>query len=101
MKRSIKLVLLNRRRRILPRRCARSIPRNCKIGLRHKGTDTIVILSDGQPTAGKLQDMRQIADWFYRENRTRMILVHAVAIGHKSPGLKAMAVLSGGKYRER
>jgi HEAT repeat protein len=72
-----------------------------RLGLAHKSVDTIVILTDGMPSAGEVTDVGEIRRWFLKTNRRRMILVHAIALGISSPDLKAMAVLSGGTYRER
>ncbi|MHC4338890.1 MAG: VWA domain-containing protein [Planctomycetota bacterium] len=72
-----------------------------QIAMRDKEVDTIMILSDGHPTAGKVKDTREIRTWFYKANRGRMILLNVILIGLASPDLKAMAQISGGKYRER
>jgi len=63
--------------------------------------DTVVILSDGEPNMGEVKGMGEIRRRFLEQNRERMVLVHAVAIGMDSPELKAMALLSGGSYRRR
>jgi uncharacterized protein YegL len=63
--------------------------------------DTIVVLSDGEPNMGEVTGMGAVRRRFLEENRERMILVHAVAIGMSSPELKAMAELTGGTYRQR
>lgn len=63
--------------------------------------DTVVILSDGEPNTGAVTGMGEIRRRFLEENRERMILVHAVAIGINSPELKAMAEVTGGTYRQR
>lgn len=63
--------------------------------------DTVVILSDGEPSAGEVQEMGEIRRRFVEQNRERMILLHAVAIGMSSPELKAMALLSEGTYKQR
>ena len=68
-----------------------------KAALKDKHVDTLVILSDGAPNT----DINIIRRWFLQQNRERMILLHAIALGHQSRSLKAMALLSGGTYRER
>jgi HEAT repeat protein/uncharacterized protein YegL len=72
-----------------------------QLGLAHKDVDTLVILTDGMPSAGDVTDMGEIRRRFLKANRKRMILVHTIALGITSPDLKAMAVFSGGTYRER
>jgi len=63
--------------------------------------DTIVLLTDGAPTAGKLRSTNEIGKWFTHLNRERMILLHVVSIGQPSPNLRTMSRLSGGSYVER
>ena len=68
-----------------------------RAAVKDKDVDTLVILSDGAPNT----DINIIRRWFLQQNRARMILLHAILLGHKSRSLKAMALLSGGTYRER
>ena len=64
--------------------------------------DTIFFLTDGQPTAGRVQAPERIlsavADW----NRTRRVRIHAIGIGaHDRAFLAALAAQSGGTYVAR
>lgn len=70
-------------------------------GLRDPAVDTLVLLTDGAPTAGKVRDMNGIRKRFLLANRERMVLLHVVCIGQKSPHLRDMARLSGGRYVEK
>jgi hypothetical protein len=60
--------------------------------------DTIYVLSDGEPTAGKIQDperlLREVARW----NRSRLLRLHCVSIGRASSLLAELARRSGGRY---
>jgi HEAT repeat protein len=72
--------------------------------LADKNVDTVVLLTDGMPTASKDPKMRNInaiAVEFLNRNRKRMVLLHVVSIGQSSPQLRAMARLSGGTYTEK
>ncbi len=66
-----------------------------------KNVDTIVLLSDGSPTADKVQSTREIRDRITKQNRSRMVLIHVIAIGYDAPHLRQMAHASGGKYAKR
>jgi len=70
-------------------------------GMSDKSVDTLVILSDGEPSTGKITDMNVIRKTFLERNRKRMIMLNAIVLNHTSRNLKAMALLSGGSYRER
>jgi HEAT repeat protein len=71
------------------------------LALTDKHVDTVVLLSDGAPTAGKLRSTAEIAKAFTKQNRARMVLLHVVSIGKASPNLRAMARLSGGSYVQK
>ncbi len=60
--------------------------------------DTIVLLSDGAPTAGKVRQPAQIRKRIREQNRERMILFHMIAIGHTAPHFRDLARESGGTY---
>lgn len=60
--------------------------------------DTIYLLSDGDPTAGKIVDANELADAVRRWNYQRQIVVHCVAVGANSPLLQRLAQESGGQY---
>ncbi len=61
-------------------------------------TDSLYILSDGEPTTGAVKDpvrlKREVARW----NRGRLLRLHCVSIGRDSPLLAALARHSGGRY---
>ncbi|MEM8885683.1 MAG: VWA domain-containing protein [Planctomycetota bacterium] len=71
------------------------------LALKDKDVDTVVLLSDGAPTAGKIRSTAEIAVEFSKQNRERMVLLHVVSIDRASPNLRAMARLTGGSYVER
>ncbi|MFB3066508.1 MAG: HEAT repeat domain-containing protein, partial [Planctomycetota bacterium] len=63
--------------------------------------DTIYLLSDGAPTAGKLRGTGAIlADVRWR-NRTRKIVIHTIAVGMKSGFLERLASENGGVHAQR
>lgn len=69
-----------------------------ELAFRDAEVDTIYLLSDGQPSAGKITDVQDLADQVQRWNRTRQIVIHGIAIGMDSPLLKRLAAESGGSY---
>lgn len=60
--------------------------------------DTVYLLSDGYPSAGKIQDASALADEVARWNRTRQVRIHCIAIGSNSAFLRRLAEESGGTY---
>jgi HEAT repeat protein len=72
-----------------------------QLGIGDRDVDTLVLLSDGEPTTGAVTDPSRIREWFGEQNRRRMILLHVVALGHSAPYLRTMALESGGVYRQR
>lgn len=70
-----------------------------EVAFLHKDVDTIYLLSDGDPTAGKLTDPSDILREIRRLNRLRQIVIHTIAIP-SSPFLKALAEQNGGHYVE-
>ncbi|HLF94923.1 MAG TPA: HEAT repeat domain-containing protein [Planctomycetota bacterium] len=70
-----------------------------EVAFQHKDVDTIYLLSDGDPTAGKLIDPSDILREVRRLNRLRQIVIHTIAIP-TSPFLKALAEQNGGHYVE-
>lgn len=62
--------------------------------------DTIVVLSDGQPTEGALTDPESILADIDHRNRLRRVVIHCVALNHRSELLEGLARLTGGRYRE-
>lgn len=61
--------------------------------------DTIYLLTDGEPSAGRLIAVDDIADEVRRWNRHRQIIIHGISIGLDSRLLKRLTSESGGSYR--
>ncbi|HYE98767.1 MAG TPA: VWA domain-containing protein [Planctomycetota bacterium] len=68
--------------------------------LREDGPDTIVVLSDGQATVGRLQDDELIARVIARRARYLRPAIHTVSLGD-APSFKLLAELTGGLHRVR
>ncbi len=60
--------------------------------------DTIYLLSDGQPSGGKIDDPNRLADAVATWNRERRIVIHTIAFGQDHPFLQRIAKESGGHY---
>jgi len=60
--------------------------------------DTIYLLSDGEPSAGRITDTTQIADLVRRWNYGRQVVIHCVAVGENSRFMERLARESGGEY---
>lgn len=69
------------------------------LAFQHKEVDTVFLLSDGDPTDGRIIDPDDILAEIRRMNRTRKILVHTIAFA-PSPFMKALAEQNGGRYVE-
>jgi HEAT repeat protein len=65
----------------------------------HKEADTIYLLSDGDPTAGRIIDKEDILREIRKMNRLRQIVIHTISFG-ESPFLKELATQNGGQYVE-
>ncbi|MEZ6015920.1 MAG: HEAT repeat domain-containing protein [Planctomycetota bacterium] len=66
---------------------------------RDRAVEAIYLLTDGQPSAGRLTAPEDIlADLRARFER-RPVVVHCIAVGTESPLLKDIAALTGGVYR--
>jgi Mg-chelatase subunit ChlD len=63
------------------------------------GIDTIYLLTDGQPSAGRLRTTEDITEEVRRWNRTRQIVIHGISIGLDSELLKRLAAENGGSYK--
>jgi len=63
--------------------------------------DTIVVLTDGEVTGGKITDENAIVDAVRALNRGGLVRLHAVAIGIESKLLRRLAEDSDGRYAER
>ncbi len=61
--------------------------------------DTIYLLTDGQPSAGRLTDPADILAEVRRWYRTRQVVVHCIAIGLESQLLKQIAECTEGVYK--
>lgn len=60
--------------------------------------DTIYLLTDGQPSAGRITDVQELADEVRRWNYRRQIVIHCIALGEDSVLLKRLSKESGGSY---
>ncbi|MEI2784987.1 MAG: hypothetical protein V9E82_04690 [Candidatus Nanopelagicales bacterium] len=62
--------------------------------------DTIYLLTDGEPSAGRIVAPDDIVDEVKRWNRSRQIVIHCIGLGivHLGPS-KQLAEQSGGSYR--
>jgi uncharacterized protein YegL len=60
--------------------------------------DTIYLLSDGSPSAGKITDATQLADAVASWNKVRRIRIHTIAIGSQSKLMERLAADSGGVH---
>ncbi len=63
--------------------------------------DTIYLLSDGHPTAGKIVDPTLLRAEIRRRNVARNVRIHVVALGRGSPLLHHLAEDSGGALVQR
>ena len=61
--------------------------------------DTVYLLTDGQPSAGRIVDPEQILDEVQRLNRTRQVVVHCIGLGIDSDLLKRLSAMTGGSYK--
>nr|MDJ0523519.1 HEAT repeat domain-containing protein [Planctomycetota bacterium] len=69
--------------------------------LQSKDVDTIFLLSDGVPGAGKYVATPDILRAVRRENQTRRVAIHCVSIGMDSELLRRLAAENGGRYVRR
>jgi HEAT repeat protein len=60
--------------------------------------DTIVVLSDGEPTAGAVTDPSAIREDVARWNKNRGIVIHTIAVGGQLRVLEWLAADSGGDH---
>lgn len=65
------------------------------------GVDTIVVLSDGQATVGKVIDDELIATIISRRARYLRPVFHTVSLSSDSKSLKLLADKTGGEYRAK
>ncbi len=67
--------------------------------LKDKRVDTIYLLTDGLPSAGRILDQAGICKEIQAQNRLRGVTIHCVAFGEEAPLLEQLAKENGGKYR--
>lgn len=60
--------------------------------------DTIYLLSDGAPSAGKYTDPPVILEEIARLNETSQVTIHTIALGFRSEFMRALAAQNGGEY---
>lgn len=65
----------------------------------HKEADTIYLLSDGDPTAGRIIDPDDVLREIRRMNRLRQIVIHTISFG-SSEFMRRLAAQNGGQYVE-
>ena len=63
--------------------------------------DTVMLLSDGAPGAGRYVATPDILRAVRRLNQTRRIAIHCVSLGRDSELLRRLARENGGKYVRR
>jgi hypothetical protein len=68
----------------------------------NRTVDTIIFVSDGRPTVGRITDPEEIEGWIRDRLPSRQIRIHTVAIGPQAPHdfLRTIADISGGQYVE-
>lgn len=67
--------------------------------LREDGIDTIVVLSDGKATWGKIVDDELLAATVSRKARYLRPVIHGISLGRESKALRLLAEKTGGEYR--
>jgi HEAT repeat protein len=72
-----------------------------EVALKMKDVDTIFLLSDGVPGAGKYVTPGDILRAVRRLNQTRRIAIHTISIGMDSDLMKRLAAENGGRYVQR
>ena len=68
-----------------------------------KGADTIFLMTDGKPTAGKIMDPMLIREMVKKMNRERQITIHTIGVGdgHDANFLRGLASENNGEYLAR
>ena len=72
-----------------------------ELALLMEDVDTIFVLSDGAPGAGKYTTTKDILAAVERLNQTRRVLIHSIAVGMNSELLRKLAQENGGQYVQR
>lgn len=62
--------------------------------------DTIILLSDGEPTAGALVEPDEILADLLRRNDLRQVVIHTVSVNRRSELLEQLSAETGGVHRE-
>jgi uncharacterized protein with von Willebrand factor type A (vWA) domain len=69
-----------------------------ELGFADGNVDTVYLLTDGEPSAGKIRNpdvlLAEVARW----NKTRQVVIHCIAVGRDSGLLRMLARQSGGAY---
>ncbi len=69
------------------------------LAFQHKDADTIYLLSDGEPTAGRIVATEDLLREIRKMNRLRQIVIHTISFG-ASAFMKDLAEQNGGLYVE-
>ena len=69
-----------------------------KLAFDDKDVDTIVVLSDGEPTSGEIVDPHRIREEVAFWNKHRRVKIHTVAIGGNLEVLEWLSADSGGDH---
>ena len=67
--------------------------------LRDRSVDTIFLLSDGEPTAGRFTEVGSILREIKILNRSRAVSINGIAFGEESDLLKKLAAENNGEYK--
>ena len=71
-----------------------------KLAFEDERVDTIVLLTDGDPDQGTIDDPAEIRAEVKRWNSARHIRIHCVSLGGEQPLLKHLSADSGGTFRK-
>ena len=71
------------------------------LALEDPEVDTVYVLSDGEPTAGRFVHPTELRAAIRHKNSGGRVLIHAISIGGSSALLRHLAEDSGGNYVER
>lgn len=68
-----------------------------------EGADTVFLMTDGKPTAGKVMDPQLIRQEIGKINRDRKITIHTIGVGkdHDADFLRKLAAENNGEYLAR
>ncbi len=69
-----------------------------ELAFQDRDVDTIYLLTDGVPSAGRVTDPDQIRAEVRRWNEHRGVVIHGIAVGMESPLLRGLAEDTGGDY---